>query len=262
MTVQEPQSANRERPAVLSPAGQGVVLVCLLALFAFTGPFGTYDTLGPLGRVAYWSVALGVNWVVCASVNMLTLRAMAGTSWPRRALALAGANVLAAVPGTAVVFTAETLFRPGYVDAEVLPTAYVSVVVVMLAISGLVLVVSRAWGPASAAVDDAAGVGTERFLDRLPAHVGRDIVCLRMADHYVEVFTTAGSTLILMRFSDAVSELEAADGLRVHRSHWVSRRHVTGAARRNGRTILRLTGGREVPVSRGYLADVRAAGLA
>ena len=262
MTVQETQSTNRELPAVLSPAGQGVVLACLIALFAFTGPFGTYDTLDPLGRVAYWSVALGVNWLVCASVNMLTLRAMARAPVPRRALAVAGANMLAAVPGTAVVFTAETLFRPGYVDSGLLPTAYVSVLVVMLAISGLVLVVSRAWGSVPAAVDDVAGAGGTRFLDRLPEKVGRDIVCLSMADHYVEVFTTEGSTLILMRFADALSELEEADGLRVHRSHWVSRAHVTGAARRNGRTILTLTGGREVPVSRAYAADVKAAGLA
>lgn len=261
MTVQEPHSANRELPAVLSPAGQGAVLLCLLALFAFTGPFGTYDTLGPLGRVGYWSVALGVNWLVCASVNMLTLRAMARSSGPMRALAIAGANVLAAVPGTAVVFTAESLFRPGYVDSGLLPTVYVSVVVVMLAISSLVLVLNRARESASAPEDD-AGTGAERFLGRLPKHVGRDIVCLSMADHYLEVFTTEGSTLILMRFSDALAELDAADGLRVHRSHWVSRGHVTGATRRNGRTILRLTGGREVPVSRGYLADVRAAGLA
>lgn len=262
MSVQEPHSANRELPAVLSSAGQGLVLVCLLALFAFTGPFGTYDTLGPLERVGYWSVALGVNWLVCASVNMLTLRAMAGTSWPRRALAVAGANVLAAVPGTAVAFTAEALFRPGYVDSGLLPTVYASVVVVMLAISSLVLVLSRAREPATAPEDRRAVAGAERFLDRLPQRVGRDVVCLSMADHYVEVFTTEGSTLVLMRFSDAVAELDAADGLRVHRSHWVSRGHVTGATRRNGRTILKLTGGREVPVSRGYLADVRAAGLA
>ncbi|MYE10887.1 MAG: LytTR family transcriptional regulator [Gammaproteobacteria bacterium] len=260
--MQETHSTNRELPAVLSPAGQGVVLACLLALFAFTGPFGTYDTLGPLGRVGYWSVALGVNWLVCASVNMLTLRAMARTPWRRRALAVAGANALAAVPGTAVVFTAETLFRPGYVDSQLLPTVYVSVVVVMLAISSLVLVVSRAREPASAPEDHELGAGAQRFLDRLPKHVGRDIVCLSMADHYVEVFTTEGSTLVLMRFSDALSELDAADGLRVHRSHWVSRGHVTGATRRNGRTLLRLTGGREVPVSRAYLADVRTAGLA
>ena len=39
------------------------------------------------------------------------------------------------------------------------------------------------------------------------------------------------------------------------------RAHVQGVLRRDGSTILRLTGDREIPVSRGYLADVKAAGL-
>ena len=78
-----------------------------------------------------------------------------------------------------------------------------------------------------------------------------------MADHYVEAFTTAGSTLVLMRFADAVAALEDAGGLRVHRSYWVAKKHVTGTAR----TTLRLTGGHEAPVSRGYLPAVRQAGL-
>ena len=70
-----------------------------------------------------------------------------------------------------------------------------------------------------------------------------------------------GSTLVLMRFVDAVGELDGAGGLRVHRSYWVASNHVEGTARRNGRTTLRLTGGHEVPVSRTYMAAVRAAGL-
>ena len=64
-----------------------------------------------------------------------------------------------------------------------------------------------------------------------------------------------------MRFVDAVAELDGAGGLRVHRSYWVARHHVEGAARQDGRTTLRLTGGHEVPVSRTYMAAVRAAGL-
>ena len=100
-----------------------------------------------------------------------------------------------------------------------------------------------------------------RFLDRLPEKLGRDLVYLKTADHYVEAFTTEGSTLVLMRFVDAVAELDGAGGLRVHRSYWVARQHVEGVARRNGRTTLQLTGGHEVPVSRTYMAAVRAAGL-
>ena len=264
--MQELPFTHRELLGARSFAVQGLVLVCLVALFAFIGPFGTYDTIGPLSRMGYWTLTMGANWLVCGSVMMLTLRATRTASRPGRILAMAGAALVAAIPGTGVVFTAEALFRPGYPGGSALPTIYLAVAVLMLAISSLVVAVlaGRRILPKT---DDVTGgetgaSRTARFLDRLPRELGRDLICLKMADHYVEVFTTDGSTLILMRFADAVAELEGADGLRVHRSYWVVRDHVTGAARRNGRTTLLLTGGHEAPVSRGYLADARAAGLA
>ena len=242
------------------------MLVCLVALFAFIGPFGTYDTIKPLARVGYWMLAIGANWFVCGSVMMLALRVTRTASRPGRILVMAGAALVAAIPGTGVVFTAEALFRPGYAGGSALPTIYLAVAVLMLAIGSLVVTVlagRRNLPKPDDVTGGETGAGrTTRFLDRLPPELGRDLVCLKMADHYVEVFTTDGGTLILMRFADAVAELEGADGLRVHRSYWVARDHVTGVTRRNGRTTLLLTGGNEAPVSRGYLADVRAAGLA
>ena len=257
---------HRELPGARSFAVQGLVLVCLVALFAFIGPFGTYNTIGPLARVGYWMLAIGANWLVCGSVMMLALRVTRTASRRRRILAMAGAALVAAIPGTGVVFTAEALFRPGYAGGSALPTIYLAVAVLMLAIGSLVVTVlagRRNLPKTDDVIGGETGAGrTARFLDRLPPELGRDLVCLRMADHYVEVFTTSGSTLILMRFADAVAELESAGGLRVHRSYWVARDHVTGVARRNGRMTLLLTGGHEAPVSRGHLADVRAAGLA
>ena len=97
-----------------------------------------------------------------------------------------------------------------------------------------------------------------RFLDRLPAELGRDIVYLKVRGHYVNVVTTTGSAVRLMRFADAVAEL-AHSGMQVHRSYWVAHHHVIGIERRNERTVLLLTGGGEVPISRTYLAAVRAA---
>ena len=228
------------------------MLVCLVALFAFIVPFGTYDTIGPLSRMGYWTLTMGANWLVGGSVMMLTLRATRTASRPGRILAMAGAALVAAIPGTGVVFTAEALFRPGYPGGS----AIGSLVVAVLAGRRILPKTDDVTG------GETGASRTARFLDRLPRELGRDLICLKMADHYVEVFTTDGSTLILMRFADAVAELEGADGLRVHRSYWVVRDHVTGAARRNGRTTLLLTGGHEAPVSRGYLADARAAGLA
>ncbi len=269
----------RETPATRSIAVQGGVLACLVGLFTFTGPFGTYDSMGPAGRFGYWGLVLGINWVVCASVMMLTRGMTADASWPVRGLVLAGAAVIAAVPGTAVVYTAEILFRPAQASPAILPTLYAAVAVLMLAIGLPVTAMvaersrrragaadageapPRRTGAGAAAPADAPGRAGARFLDRLPPELGRDLVYLKMADHYIEAFTTAGSTLVLMRFADAVAELEGAGGLRVHRSYWVAAGHVTGTARRAGRTVLRLTGGHEAPVSRAYLPAVRAAGL-
>ena len=265
--MQELSFTHRELLGARSFARQGAVLACLVALFAFIGPFGTYDSIGLPGRFGYWALALGANWLVCGSVVMLALRLTDAAAGPARLAAVAGAALLAAIPGTGVVHTAEILFRPHYEGQNALPTIFLGVAVLMLAISLLVVAILPRRRAAAADEEappdeDAAGRATSRFLDRLPPHLGRDLVCLRMADHYVEAFTTAGSTLVLMRFGDAVAELEGADGLRVHRSYWVARAHVTGTTRQNGRTILNLTGGHEAPVSRGYLSAVRAAGLA
>jgi len=258
-----------------SAAGQVVALVCLVLLFAFIGPFGTYDSLGLGGRIGYWALAMGGNWLVCGGMMMLALVTVGGVAIRRRVLVAAVTAPVAAAPGTGVVYGAEALFRPGYTEPIGVPTIYLSVAVLMLVIGLSVVAVIEARRRMAAAGADIgfapAGEGDSaprsgpapgaRFLDRLPEKLGRDLVYLKTADHYVEAVTTAGSTLVLMRFVDAVAELDGTDGLRVHRSYWVARRHVASAARRHGRTVLRLTGGHEVPVSRTYMAAVRAAGL-
>ena len=244
-------------------AGHAAALAGVTALFAFIGPFGTFDTMGPLGRAGYWMLAMSGNWGIWAGSMLLTLHLTQDWPFRRRGLALALAAVLAAAPGTAIVFAAETLFRPGYAGLDRLPVVYLGVAVVGLVISAAVLALRHRPGPPAQEEPLPAppAAAPPRFLDRLPHGIGRDLVCLRMADHYVEAFTTAGSELVLMRFADAVAELEGADGMRVHRSYWVARAHVIGAERINGRPTLRLTGGHKAPVSRTYLADVRAAGL-
>ena len=88
--------------------------------------------------------------------------------------------------------------------------------------------------------------------------LGEDIVYLGVSGHYLNVVTTAGSHPVLMRLSDAVAAL-GGRGMRVHRSYWVAFRHLTGTVRRDARTLVCVTGGEEVPVSRTYAAAVRAA---
>ena len=96
-----------------------------------------------------------------------------------------------------------------------------------------------------------------RLLSRLPDNLGHDVIYLNVSGHYVNAVTTVGAGVILMRFADAIAELDDM-GMQVHRSYWVAHRHITAIFRRDERTLVRVTGGHEIPVSRTYLAAVRA----
>ena len=95
------------------------------------------------------------------------------------------------------------------------------------------------------------------ILTLLPANLGTDVIYLKSEDHYIDVRTTVGSSLVKMRFSDAVVEL-GDRGIQVHRSYWVATSHVQRLVRNGKRTLIRLTGGHQVPVSVTHLPTVRA----
>jgi hypothetical protein len=58
----------------------------------------------------------------------------------------------------------------------------------------------------------------------LPANLrGGEIWALEAEEHYTKIHTSKGNTLLLMRFSDAITEMDPQPGLQVHRSFWVSR---------------------------------------
>ncbi|MDE0023307.1 MAG: LytTR family DNA-binding domain-containing protein [Spirochaetaceae bacterium] len=101
-----------------------------------------------------------------------------------------------------------------------------------------------------------SGEQPDALLRLLPGRLGRDLVYIKSEDHYIEVHTTVGSSLVKMRFSDAVAEL-GDSGIQVHRSYWVATRHVIKSIRSGRRTLLRLTGDHKVPVSVTHRPAVR-----
>ena len=128
---------------------------------------------------------------------------------------------------------------------------------VITAINQLIVPVSR---PA-ATVAPAPSPVRSAFMDRLPPRL-RDAAlhAVEAEDHYLRVHTAKGSDLILLRLSDAVTELAGLDGAQTHRSWWVARAAVRGVARGDGRATLTVEGGLKVPVSRAHAAALRAAG--
>ena len=99
------------------------------------------------------------------------------------------------------------------------------------------------------------------FLDRLDTPLGGDVLMVSADDHYLDVTTTEGQGRVLMRFRDAMAELQDLPGFRIHRSHWVARAHLHRVALDGRRYMAELTGGLMVPVSQAYVADLRRAGL-
>ena len=80
---------------------------------------------------------------------------------------------------------------------------------------------------------------------------------VHVSGHYVEVVTTAGTAVVLMRLSDVARALDG-QGMQTHRSYWAAYRHVVRLQSDDHRVVLHLTGGHRVPVSRSFRADVRA----
>lgn len=97
--------------------------------------------------------------------------------------------------------------------------------------------------------------------ERLPEKLGGNILALKAEDHYVRVYTDRGSDLVLYRLSDAITELAALDGVRVHRSYWVRKSSVRGVQRHGRGLLLTLSNDLEVPVSQTYKELAREAGL-
>jgi len=103
---------------------------------------------------------------------------------------------------------------------------------------------------------------TPRLRERLPDELrDAEIYALQAEEHYTKIHTSKGNTLVLIRFSDAIADMEPQPGLRVHRSYWVSRDNVEQVSREGKRLLLDIEGGLQVPVSRTYRVSVMNAGF-
>ncbi|HEU4853634.1 MAG TPA: LytTR family DNA-binding domain-containing protein [Telluria sp.] len=249
-------------PRVLVQLGAALALGVFCAV---TGPFGTYQDLGTGARYAYW-IGLVLFGALSIMVTAHALEALRPRlpNWSRIAIV----TLASAVPTTFAVAWAESLTRLSRpVPLAVVPELYGSVALVQLLIL-LFLTVQR---PALQALlfngkeqvsesepTPAASPQPPAFLSRIPAHLGTELLALGAEDHYLRIVTARGSDLILMRLGDALKELHPDSGLQVHRSWWVSLDAVRSIRREGGRMGLVLSNGNEIPVSRTYLAEVRA----
>ncbi len=236
-----------------------LVTLAIGLVAAVSGPFGTFYDLGLAARMAYWLTAFAAGWaiIVIAIVTVLPRLVDLGLA-PIAAGAVVG--VLGALPLALVVFGVEAVFRPS-IDLPGMPVFYLYV-----ALFGVPVTAGMTWANWRTSLHIAPAepkdtvAAPPAFFARLPAKLGVDLVAIKAEDHYLRIYTAAGNDLLLMRLADAVDELEGYDGLRVHRSYWVARAAIERAERTGRRSTLHLVNGLTVPVSRSYVADLKARG--
>lgn len=238
----------------------------VVLLFAVTGPYGTAERLSFLPRFAYWLLLHAGAWFFALAFSVV-----ADVGLSRRLdsmlLRMLTGSLLATLPIGLVIGVLEwswfgtPLSWAGYLHGlpTILPLSAIFCVITYLAMSGDGTTDPR---PASEirASSDAAPAAADAgipLLDRLAAVNRGRLQHISVEDHYSRITTSRGSEFILLRFTDALRETGAADGLRVHRSHWVARDFVQGFLTSNGKLVLLLKDGSEIPVSRTYADKVR-----
>lgn len=251
------QSTLRDVQAALTTpvALTGMAVVALI--LGLSGPFGTFAALAPGPRMAYWAA------IVVATYAVGTFGAtLAGSLMPARwppALRVPVAGVAAGVPVTAVVLFINTISFAG--DAARTPGPLFLMIFSIAVATGAVLIATVLRRSRAASAPDATTPTDAALLARLPVTARAPLVRLSMQDHYVEVETLRGTTLVLMRMADAIRETDGVAGLRIHRSHWVALDQVRRVRRAGGKVLVETVTGAELPISRSFMPAAREAGL-
>lgn len=226
-------------------AAPSVFIMCTITgALVVSGPFGTLEDYNFWERLKYWGLVVVISTMTATALQVWVERNFKGISNWRLAAAV--------IVGQTIVFTpilwliTDSMADDGW-EAN---TPAWSLFPIVFGVSVIVM------GTITLLREHFAGTPQPRLLDRLSKGDVKRIYRITVRDHYVDVFTDCGVETLLMRFSDAISELEGLNGQRVHRSHWVANEAMVRIEKQNGKSQLLLDDGSVVPVSRSYQAAV------
>lgn len=248
---------------------RGFVIAAIVGLLlTFVGALETGE-LPFLPRLAYWEILM-------LSGAMIGLGVTEGVErWGRLrskpALEMPLVALLIALPLTFMVVGTSNLFfqtRPPSLEALVLMFGITFAISLSMTVLNYLIHWPASREKAAYPADSVEPAPTpdtllsSRFTDRLPLPLRNSkIIALEAEDHYLRVhLEDCQSTLILMRLSDAISELPADAGAQTHRSWWVAKDAVRGVSKSEGRATLKLNAPLEAPVSRSFYKALNDAG--
>ncbi|WP_293900768.1 LytTR family DNA-binding domain-containing protein [Phenylobacterium sp.] len=239
----------------LTGMARGLGVSAAAALFmTISGAFGSNAMPWPL-RLTYWMAMMGGGYFWGAFVTRSFLgesRRRTGNLWLDALLCA----LIMSIPYTVVVWVVSGTMFGARLGVSALPMLSGSVLAVCMALTTINMLIE-----ARRHAITTASPTPPKFLERLPLKLrGAEVWAVEAEDHYLRLHTSKGQDLILLRLADAVAELEGIEGLQVHRSWWVARDAITDAKRGDGRALLTLKDGAEVPVSRTYAGLLRDRG--
>jgi hypothetical protein len=228
------------------------------------GPFGTFDTMPAVPRGVYFTAVLLTSIIIAYLARVVIAEWLPPMSRTRQEilfpvifaavftpfLQVLNGDVLGWNVGSEATFGVLFLFN----------MLVAAAIVTVRRLMGFAFLSGWTRDQAWPTLVDVPEVVRPRLYARMEGAVGR-VMRLTVDDHYVIVVLDDGVRhRLLMRFADAVAEMDGQDGFLTHRSHWVSADAVRRAVRVSGRDAVELADGSVVPVSRTYRGQVEARG--
>ncbi|MBS0529892.1 MAG: LytTR family transcriptional regulator [Proteobacteria bacterium] len=228
-----------------------LTLAMAIAL-AVVGAFGSYVTMGlPLRLLHFCASSFAINAVALIVLGYLRRYVFAGALpfWTTISVALATAPLGGLIVQQSLRLCAPQALR--YVSFGELTGQVLLINLFIGTVTWALLrqpsdraeITARDAEPAQ--VDAMAG----EIRAKLPLPLRQaPIIALSAEDHYVRVRTDRGQALILMNLANAIAALGPDAGVRVHRSHWVSRALAMKTS--DDRHGIRIDDDSVVPISR------------
>ena len=244
--------------------------VAVIAILTIAGPFNTLNNMSFAPRLVYWGAISLATWpmgMACSIYFGVSLYQRRVPEWISRIFG----GLIGGLPIGLFVWLINKYLAGNHIGT--LPdlvrlTGYTTVI--SAAVSILYYLIESGMRPERQTTQEAypaneptlpiaksEAAQTSPFFARLPKELGKDLICLQAQDHYIMATTTKGNEMILMRLVDAEKELESVPGIRTHRSWWIAQKHIVETLRENEKTLILLSNGKKIPVSRTYFKALR-----
>jgi hypothetical protein len=243
---------------------QPVTLAVLAGVAIVVGVSGPFDTIRAFelpARLAYWGVVVPLTYAagLFGSAFVRPIFARHAQTRSAKIAQIAGLSLGSALAVSLILAGLNSLLGLAF-DLQSWIMGFGAVYLICLTVeivSEVIAAETRGKGSIGRLSPDKA----PPILARLPLDKRGALVALSVQDHYVEVETTKGKTLILSRLSDAIGECAPIKGLQIHRSYWVAQDQVVSARRVGDGAVVVTATGLELPVARSRLGIVQAAGV-